>query len=90
VRNDLGSSGFFDVLDKQRFPHLVVNPSQLNFKAWRDTGVESLLLGKITRAGEQYRIEFQLIDLIRKKRLLGNVIPATAIFVVLLVHVLPM
>jgi TolB protein len=78
VRNDLGSSGFFDVLDKQRFPHLVVNPSQLNFKAWRDTGVESLLLGKITRAGEQYRIEFQLIDLIRKKRLLGNVIPATA------------
>lgn len=78
VRNDLGSSGFFDVLDKQRFPQLVVNPSQLNFKAWRDTGVESLLLGKITRAGEQYRIEFQLIDLIRKKRLLGNVIPATA------------
>jgi TolB protein len=78
VRNDLGSSGFFDVLDKQRFPELVVNPSQLNFKAWRDTGVENLLLGKITKAGEQYRIEFQLIDLIRKKRLLGNVIPASA------------
>jgi TolB protein len=77
VRNDLGSSGFFDVLDKQRFPQLVVDPSQLDFKAWRDTGVESLLLGKITQAsGDQYRIEFQLIDLIRKKRLLGNVIPA--------------
>lgn len=77
VRNDLGSSGFFDVLDKQRFPQLVVDPSQLDFKAWRDTGVESLLLGKITQAGgDQYRIEFQLIDLIRKKRLLGNIIPA--------------
>lgn len=78
VRNDLGSSGFFDVLDKQRFPELVVNPSQLNFDAWRNAGVESLLLGKVTQAGEQYRIEFQLIDLIRKKRLLGNVIPAGA------------
>ena len=77
VRNDLARSGFFDVLDKQRFPQAVVNPSQLDFKAWRDTGVESLLLGKITQAGgDQYRIEFQLIDLIRKKRLLGNVIPA--------------
>ncbi len=77
VRNDLARSGFFDVLDKQRFPQAVVNPSQLDFKAWRDTGVESLLLGKIVQASEgQYRIEFQLIDLIRKKRLLGNVIPA--------------
>ncbi len=77
VRNDLARSGFFDVLDKQRFPQVVVDPSQLDFKAWRDTGVESLLLGKITQAGgDQYRIEFQLIDLIRKKRLLGNVIPA--------------
>ncbi|QMU60348.1 MAG: Tol-Pal system beta propeller repeat protein TolB [Gammaproteobacteria bacterium] len=77
VRNDLARSGFFDVLDKQRFPQVAVNSSQLNFKAWRDTGVESLLLGKIIQAGEgQYRIEFQLIDLIRKKRLLGNVIPA--------------
>ena len=78
VRNDLASSGFFDVLDKQRFPKLVVNPSQLDFNAWRNAGVESLLLGKITQAGEQYRFEFQLIDLIRKKRLLGNVIPAGA------------
>lgn len=76
VRNDLASSGLFDVLDKQRFPQLVVNPSQLDFNAWRNAGVESLLLGKIAQAGEQYRIEFQLIDLIRKKRLLGNVIPA--------------
>ncbi len=77
VRNDLSRSGFFDVLDKQKLPQVVANPSQLNFKAWRDAGVESLLFGRITQAeGDQYRIEFQLIDLIRKKRLLGNVIPA--------------
>lgn len=77
VRNDLGRSGFFDVLAKTQYPQIVSSPSQLNFQAWRDTGVESVLLGKITRTSEdQYRIEFQLIDLIRKKRLLGNVIPA--------------
>ncbi len=77
VRNDLGRSGFFDVLDKQKFPQVVSDPSQLDFQAWRNTGVESVLLGKITHAGgDQYKVEFQLIDLIRKKRLLGNVIPA--------------
>jgi len=79
VRNDLARSGLFDVLDKQRLPQVIANPSQLNFKAWRDAGVESLLLGKITQTnGDQFRIEFQLIDLIRKKRVLGNVIPADA------------
>ena len=77
VRNDLGRSGFFDVLDKQKIPQVVSSPSQLNFQAWRNIGVESVLLGKISQtSGDQYRIEFQLIDLIRKKRILGNVIPA--------------
>ena len=77
VRNDLNRSGFFDVLDKQNFPQVVSDPSQINFQVWRNIGVESLLLGKITHAGgDQYTIEFQLIDLIRKKRLLGNIIPA--------------
>ena len=79
VRNDLRRSGFFDVLDKAKFPQVVTNPSQINFTAWRDVGVESLLLGKVTNAGgDQYRVEFQLIDLIRQKRLLGNVIPASS------------
>ena len=56
VRNNLARSGLFDVLDKQRFPQTIVDPSQLNFKAWRDTGVENLLLGKITQASkDQYR-----------------------------------
>ena len=77
VRNDLSRSGFFDVLDKQRIPQIISDPSQINFQVWRNTGVESVLLGKITNAGgDQYKIEFQLIDLIRKKRILGNVIPA--------------
>jgi len=78
VRDDLQRSGFFDVLGKQRFPQIVTDPSQLNYKVWRDAGVESLLLGKVTKAGAgQYRVEFQLFDLIRQKRLLGHVVPAT-------------
>ena len=77
VRNDLQRSGFFNVLGKEKFPQVITDPSQLNYKLWRDAGVESVLLGKVTHAGgDQYRVEFQLFDLIRQKRLLGNVIPA--------------
>lgn len=79
VRSDLRRSGFFDVLEKQRFPQIITDPSQLNYKTWRDIGVESLLLGKVTKAGgDQYRVEFQLYDLIRQKRIIGNVIPASS------------
>ncbi len=79
VRSDLRRSGFFDVLEKQRFPQIITDPTQLNYKTWRDTGVESLLLGKVTKAGaDQYRVEFQLYDLIRQKRIIGNVIPASS------------
>ncbi len=77
VRNDLQRSGFFDVLNKNNFPQIITSSKQINFQSWRDIGVENLLLGKVTNTGsDQYKIEFQLIDLIRQKRLLGNVIPA--------------
>ena len=79
IRNDLYSSGYFEVLNKESFPEVVSDPSSLNVQLWRGAGIESLLLGKISHVGDdQYRIEFQLFDLIRKKRLLGNVIPASS------------
>ncbi len=79
IRSDLRRSGYFDVLETQRFPQIITDSSKLNFNAWRNNGVENLLLGKIIKAGEdQYQIEFQLFDLIRKKRLIGNTIPASS------------
>ena len=78
VQDDLRRSGLFNVLEKQRFPQVITDPLQLKYALWRDTGVESLLLGKITHTGgDQYRIEFQLFDLIRQQRLLGNAISAS-------------
>lgn len=79
VRDDLRRSGFFDVLEQRDFPQKVIaEPDQLDYQAWLDQGVESLLLGKISVTDDdQYRIEFQLFDLIRQRRLLGKAISAT-------------
>ncbi len=79
VRDNLRRSGFFNVLEKRHFPQTVTEARQLDYQAWRDAGVESLLLGKIDTVGsDQYQIEFQLFDLIRQQRLLGNVIFAAS------------
>ena len=79
VKDDLRRSGFFSVLEERHFPQIVTEAKWLDYQAWRDAGVENLLLGKIDAVGgDQYRIEFQLFDLIRQQRLLGNVISATS------------
>ena len=79
VRSNLWRSGLFNVLEPQHFPQVVTDPSRLHFQLWREAGVESLLIGRITRAAEdQYRIEFRLYDLVRQKRLSGHVISSVS------------
>lgn len=77
VRNDLARSGFFELTDSSRLPQKISGASQINYQSLRNAGAESLLIGKVSDAGNgKYRVEFQLYDLIRQKRLLGNVIAA--------------
>ena len=75
IRNDLHGSGLFNVLDSSLLPQTVAGSSGLNYRAWRDSGAESLLAGRIYRVSEdEYRIEFRLYDLVRQKKLSGYVI----------------
>ena len=79
VRNDLRRSGFFDVLESRYFPQGGNGASPMNYAAWRETGIESLLTGEIIRTGEdQYRIEFRLFDLVRQRRLSGHAISSVS------------
>lgn len=79
VRSDLQRSGLFHVLESHQFPQDFTSASPIHYPVWRDSGVESLLVGTILRtAEEQYRIEFRLFDLVRQKRLSGHVITASS------------
>ena len=75
ISNDLHSSGLFDVLDRNLLPRTVAGSPGLDYRAWRNSGAESLLAGRVSRVSEdEYRIEFRLYDLVRQKKLSGHAI----------------
>ena len=71
---DLQRSGFFSIVEKQFYPQQGEIKS-VDYDRWRNNGIEALLTMKLTAAGtDQYRVEFELYDLVRKKRALGHAI----------------
>ena len=76
VYADLQRSGFFSIVDKQYYPQ-DYDSQQINYGSWRNNGIEALLKMKVSKLGDdQYRVEFELYDLVRKKRALANGINA--------------
>ena len=74
VYADLHRSGFFSIVDKQFYPQQG-KIEQVDYERWRNNGIEALLTMSVTAAGtDQYRVEFELYDLVRKKRALGHAI----------------
>lgn len=74
VYADLHRSGFFSIVDKQFYPQKG-KIDQVDYDHWRNNGIEALLNMSVTATGtDQYRVEFELYDLVRKKRALGHAI----------------
>lgn len=76
VSTDLGRSGKFKPAKKsemKQMPHYV---KDINYALWRAQGIENLVVGRIRSAGgSKIEIQFQLIDVIRKRQLLGYSLP---------------
>ena len=72
VHADLYRSGFFSIVDKQYYPQSATSES-VEYESWRNNGIEALLRMDVTSIGDdQYKIDFELFDLVRKKRALGH------------------
>jgi len=77
VHADLHGSGLFSIIDRNSYPQHPSNESELDYEKWRDKGIESLLVMKVNRSGaDQFNVEFQLFDMVRKKRSLAHSISA--------------
>lgn len=77
VHADLHGSGLFSIVDRNSYPQQPRNEHELDYAKWRDKGIESLLIMSVNRNGaDQYNIEFQLFDLVRKKRSLAHSVTA--------------
>ena len=63
---------FFSIVDKQFYPQQG-KIEKVDYDRWRNNGIEALLTMDVTAAGtDQFRVEFELYDLVRKKRALGH------------------
>lgn len=78
IAADLSRSGRFAPLARVQMPGEPHSGKEINFAAWRATGVEHIVVGRAQpRQGEELLVEFQLFDVVRGVQLTGYSIPTT-------------
>lgn len=79
VDADLSRSGRFDTLPTGEMPQQPSNLDQVNFAAWRTTGVTYAAVGQvIPQGGSSYMIRFLIVDVPRGQQLAAFQVPASA------------
>jgi TolB protein len=76
VAADLRISGLFNPVAESRFPERPPSASAVNYQNWRNAGIESIVLGRVDAVPGGYNIQFQLLDAIYGRQLIGYSIPA--------------
>ena len=72
---DLHRSGYFSIVDKKNYPQQKIALDQVEYKDWRNLGIEALLAMRANSAGEdKVTVQFELYDLVRKTRALGHTV----------------
>lgn len=72
VRNNLQSSGLFRSIAPGSFIQQNVNPAGApRFPEWRGIGAEGLVVGQITQAGGNIKVDFRLWDVVTAQQLTG-------------------
>ena len=76
VANDLNRSGIFKSMDRQKLPAQPHYSTQVLYPRWRTAGQEYLVVGRIfQKSSGQYDIQFQLLDVLKQKQLVGYSLP---------------
>jgi TolB protein len=73
ISNDLASSGRFAPVEKRDLISQPHEGQQVNFADWRLLRSEGLLIGKVSsQDGENYQVQFQLVDVYKAEQLVGK------------------
>jgi TolB protein len=73
IGNNLTRSGYFQVLEKARFPERPAFDAAPQFAAWKASGAQGLVTGRVTRdASGRLRAEFRLWDLVSGQQVQGQ------------------
>jgi len=79
VRADLERSGAFRTLPEARITERPTRGSEVQYPTWRALRQDYLVVGRVADAGDgSYRVEYELFDVAKQERLLGEVKTARA------------
>ncbi len=75
VYSNLYRSGLFAMTDKKQHPQTQVTNTDIHYDIWRNLGVEALVsMSFQDHEGEQLKLQIELYDLVRKRRVIGRLI----------------
>jgi len=77
ISDDLQRSGYFDPFNREDLIARPVSGAVPNYSSWRISGAEFLLIGAISPDGDNYKVDFQLFDVIAQKILSAFTFPVT-------------
>ncbi len=73
VSGNLTRSGYFSVMERERFPERPAFDATPSFAAWRGTGAQGLVTGRVGRdASGRVKVEFRLWDVVAGQQLVGQ------------------
>jgi TolB protein len=77
VSSDLNRSGVLKAMERGAMPGTPHYSNQVNYDHWRNAGQDYLVVGRVLEESPGiYRIEFQLLDVLKRKQLLGRAMEA--------------
>lgn len=74
---DLARSGRFAPLPRERLPAEPHDGREVDFSAWRATGSDTLVVGKVTEISGRYQVQFQVLDTLRGSQITGYVLQSS-------------
>ena len=76
VAGDLNRSGVLEAMDRNRLPATPHHSRQVQYDRWRAAGQDYLVVGRLLEESPgNYEIQFQLLDVLKQKQLLGISMP---------------
>jgi len=76
ITNNLNRSGVFKVLGSDKYPAAPHYSKDVNYTKWRAIGQEYLVVGRVlSKKAGVLDVQFQLLDVLKKKQLLGYSFP---------------
>ena len=76
VSSDLNRSGVLKVLERQTLPSRPHYSNQVRYPQWKAAGQDYLVVGRIfEKEAGMYEIQFQLLDVLKQKQLIGYSLP---------------